>query len=81
MVLTGLTLSPGMDAVAPLLLTVFGGRQSARTLHFVTANLIVVFVVVHLAEVLIAGAWNEIRSMVTGWYIARPARAEGETAP
>jgi thiosulfate reductase cytochrome b subunit len=71
MVLTGLTLQPGMDAVAPVLLDVFGGRQSARTLHFVFANLVVLFVIVHLVEVLISGVWNEVRSMITGWYVAR----------
>jgi thiosulfate reductase cytochrome b subunit len=74
MLLTGLTLSPGMDAVAPVLLDLFGGRQSARTIHFVTANLIVLFVVVHLAEVLVSGVWNEVRSMITGWYVARTER-------
>ena len=71
MVLTGLTMSPGMDAIAPVLLDVFGGRQSARTLHFVTADLLVLFVLVHLIEVLISGLWNELRSMITGWYVAR----------
>jgi thiosulfate reductase cytochrome b subunit len=71
MVLTGLTLQPGMDAIAPVLLTVFGGRQSARTLHFLFANLLVLFVLVHVIEVLISGVWNEIRSMITGWYVAR----------
>ena len=74
MLLTGLTLSPGMDAGFPFLLDLFGGRQSARTLHFVSASLIVLFVAVHLLEVLIAGAWNEIRSMVTGWYVVRRGR-------
>ena len=68
MVLTGLTLSPGFDAFCPLLLTLFGGRQSARTLHFVFANLIVLFVIVHVVEVIIAGAFNEIGSMITGRY-------------
>jgi thiosulfate reductase cytochrome b subunit len=71
MVLTGLTLQPGMDAIAPVLLTVFGGRQTARTLHFLFANLLVLFVLVHVIEVLISGVWNEIRSMITGWYVAR----------
>lgn len=71
MLLTGLTLSPGMDAGFPFLLDLFGGRQSARTLHFVSASLIVLFVAVHLLEVLLAGPWNEIRSMVTGWYVVR----------
>ena len=72
MVLTGLTMSPGVDAFAPWLLDVFGGRQSARTLHFMFAALIVLFIVVHLVEVVLAGPLNEIRSMITGRYVVRP---------
>ena len=68
MVATGLTMSPGIDAAAPWLLTVFGGRQSARTLHFLFAVLIVAFIVVHVAQVFLAGPINEIRSIVTGRY-------------
>ncbi len=68
MVLTGLTMSPGFNAIAPVLLDLFGGRQSARSLHFLTANLIVLFVVVHVAMVFVAGAVNEIWSMITGRY-------------
>jgi thiosulfate reductase cytochrome b subunit len=68
MVLTGLTMSPGFDAVLPVLLTLFGGRQSARTIHWICANLIVLFVLVHVIEVFIAGAANEIGSMITGRY-------------
>ncbi len=71
MVLSGLTMSPGFDAVAPWLLSLFGGRQSARTIHFITANLIVLFVIVHVVEVFIAGVGNEIRSMITGRYAIR----------
>lgn len=68
MVLTGLTMSPGMNAVAPFLLDLFGGRQSARALHFISAALLVLFVVVHLAMVLLSGVWNNLRSMITGRY-------------
>tara|TARA_R110002110_G_scaffold115205_3_gene285788 strand:+ start:5388 stop:6233 length:846 start_codon:yes stop_codon:yes gene_type:complete len=68
MVLTGLTMSPGFDAVAPWLIDLFGGRQSARSIHFISASLIVLFVVVHLVEVVLAGPINEIRSMLTGQY-------------
>lgn len=68
MVLTGLTMSPGMNAVAPFLLDLFGGRQSARAIHFITASLVVLFVLVHLAMVLLSGVWNNLRSMVTGRY-------------
>lgn len=74
MVLTGLTMSPGVDASCPWLLDIFGGRQSARTLHFLFASLIVLFVVVHLAEVLLAGPINEVRSMLTGHYRVPEAR-------
>jgi thiosulfate reductase cytochrome b subunit len=76
MVATGLTMSPGFDAVAPWLLTVFGGRQSARTIHFISANLIVLFVLVHVVEVFIAGVFNEVGSMITGRYAIRQEAAE-----
>ena len=69
MVLTGLTMSPGFDAVCPWLLDVFGGRQSARSIHFICASLIVLFVLVHLIEVVLAGPVNEVRSMLTGRYV------------
>jgi thiosulfate reductase cytochrome b subunit len=72
MVLTGLTMSPGFDAVLPWLLDLFGGRQSARTVHFISANLIVLFVLVHVIEVFLAGVVNEIRSMITGRYVVPP---------
>lgn len=68
MVLTGLTMSPGIDAAFPFLLDIFGGRQSARSIHFISASLIVLFVFVHLVEVMLAGPINEIRSMLTGYY-------------
>ena len=68
MVLTGLTMSPGFNAIFPWLLDVFGGRQSARSVHFICASLIVLFVIVHLVEVVLAGPINEIRSMLNGWY-------------
>lgn len=74
-VLTGLTMSPGFNAIAPLLLDIFGGRQSARSLHFIAANLLVVFLVIHLVEVVVAGAWNEIRSMITGKFVVPPGPA------
>jgi Ni/Fe-hydrogenase b-type cytochrome subunit len=67
-VLTGLTLSPGMDSAWPWLLDLFGGRQSARSLHFIAAVLIAAFILVHLVMVVLAGPVNEIRSMITGRY-------------
>jgi thiosulfate reductase cytochrome b subunit len=68
MVATGLTMSPGFNAAAPWLLDLFGGRQSARSIHFICAALIVLFVVVHLVMVLASGVWNNLRSMITGRY-------------
>ena len=73
MLLTGLAMSPGMDAALPILLDVFGGRQTARTIHFISASFIVIFVVVHLVMVLITGVWNNLRSMITGRYVIAPA--------
>ncbi|MGO6818495.1 cytochrome b/b6 domain-containing protein [Rhizobium leguminosarum] len=68
MIGTGLTMSPGFNAVAPWLLDLFGGRQSARTLHFLTAFSLVAFVAVHVAMVLVSGVFNNLRSMITGYY-------------
>ncbi|MBX3595574.1 MAG: cytochrome b/b6 domain-containing protein [Sphingomonas sp.] len=65
-ILTGLTMSPGMDAAWPWLLDLFGGRQSARSLHFIAAVALAAFIVVHLALVILAGPVNEVRSMITG---------------
>ncbi|MBC8020185.1 MAG: cytochrome b/b6 domain-containing protein [Methyloceanibacter sp.] len=72
MLLTGLAMSPGMDAAFPVLLDMFGGRQSARTIHFIAATGIVIFVVVHLVMVLITGVLNNLRSMITGRYVVEP---------
>ncbi|WP_293902117.1 cytochrome b/b6 domain-containing protein [Phenylobacterium sp.] len=81
MVLTGLSMSPGFNATVPGLVDLFGGRQSARTFHFLSASLIVTFVMVHVALVLVSGFWNNIRSMITGRYaIEVEAPAKGETA-
>ena len=68
MVLTGLCMAPAIGAAAPWLIDLFGGRQSARTIHFLSASLIVGFVLLHLAMVVASGAWNNIRSMITGRY-------------
>ncbi|NEJ10709.1 hypothetical protein GR238_35800 [Rhizobium leguminosarum] len=68
MLATGLTMSPGMDAGFPFLLDIFGGRQSARGIHFICAWSIVLFVLVHVAMVILSGLWNNMRSMVTGRY-------------
>lgn len=67
-VVTGLTMSPRIDAGFPFLLTLFGGRQSARTIHFICAFSFLGFVLIHLFMVLVSGVWNNLRSMITGRY-------------
>lgn len=68
MLATGLTMSPGMDAGYTFLLDLFAGRQSARLIHFFSAWALVLFVIVHVAMVVLSGFWNNMRSMVTGRY-------------
>ena len=68
MVLTGLTMSPNIDSAWPWLLDLFGGRQSARSIHFICAMLLAGFIAVHVLMVILAGPRNELRSIVTGWY-------------
>ena len=69
MLLSGLGMSPGVDAAFPFILDIFGGRQSARTIHFVAMNLLVLFVIVHVLLVLVSGLWNNLRGMLTGWFV------------
>lgn len=73
-VLMGLAMSPRMDTTLGWLLDLIGGRQSARTIHFVIAFLFVVFLLVHLFEIVVSGASNELRSMITGRYRVPGAR-------
>ena len=63
---TGLALSPGFNAVLPFFVDVLGGRQSARTLHFFVTDLLVVFLVVHLVMIALAGFWSRMREMTVG---------------
>ena len=72
-VLTGLTMSPTIDSAFPGLLWVFGGRQSARTIHFICAFSFLGFFIIHIVMVVLSGTWNNIRSMITGRYAIEPA--------
>ena len=72
MILTGLTMSPAIDARFHLLSILLGGRQSARTLHFLSASALVLFALVHVVMVFAAGPINEMRSMITGWFVIKP---------
>jgi thiosulfate reductase cytochrome b subunit len=78
-ILMGLGMSPWADTIVPGWVDLFGGRQSARTIHFIAAWLIVAFVLIHVFEVVVAGFWNHLRSMITGRYRV-PEEARHETS-
>ena len=81
MILTGLAMSPAMDAAWPWLLDIFGGRQSARSIHFIAAAGLVGFIVIHLALVILAGPVGEVMSMITGrWKLPETPVVEAEPA-
>ena len=67
-VLMGLAMSPHMDTVLGWLVDLVGGRQSARTIHFIIAFGFIGFVLIHVFEVLVSGVFNQLHSMITGNY-------------
>jgi thiosulfate reductase cytochrome b subunit len=70
-ILTGIGMSPGLDAAVPVTV-LLGGRQTSRSLHWIFSNLMLAFIIVHLAMVVLAGPYNEIRSMITGKFRIDP---------
>ena len=69
-ILSGLAQSPGFVAAHPWVLELFGGgRHTARSLHVLSMVLILLFVIIHVFEVFVAGFVNEIRSMITGRFV------------
>jgi thiosulfate reductase cytochrome b subunit len=79
LILAGLAMSPAIDAAVPLLPWIFGGRQSARTIHFICAWTLVLFALVHITMVVLSGVWNNLRSMITGRYAIETERGAHET--
>ncbi len=79
-VATGLAMSPALDATVPWLPGLFGGRQAARTVHFVACFAFVGFVAGHLFMVTLTGLWNNTRSIITGWYRTRSEGGMDDTA-
>lgn len=67
-VLMGMAMSPTLDTLLTGWIDLFGGRQSARTIHFLVAWALIAFVAIHVFEVIITGLWNNLRSMITGRY-------------
>jgi thiosulfate reductase cytochrome b subunit len=70
-VLTGLAMSPWLNAAIPGWVDLLGGRQSARTTHFFIAWLLLAFVFLHVLLVFAGGFWNHLRSMISGRYRIR----------
>ena len=66
MIWTGLAMSPAITSVVPALVDAVGGQQSARTIHFLAAAALVVFLVVHVAMVVRAGFTDPMRAMIRG---------------
>jgi thiosulfate reductase cytochrome b subunit len=66
MVFTGLAISPGIEPAAPWLVDMLGGRQSARSIHFITAFAILGFFAVHLVMVLLTRPLRQIAMMLHG---------------
>lgn len=63
---TGLAMSPAIASVLPSAVTILGGQQSARTLHFFVSGFLVLFLLVHIFMVWLAGFRNRMRAMITG---------------
>lgn len=80
MIATGLCMSPAINAAAPWMLDLFGGRQTARTVHFLTMLALFAFFVVHMAMILAAGPLNEMRAILTGRYRIDPEETGVERA-
>jgi thiosulfate reductase cytochrome b subunit len=71
---TGLALSPAFDSAFPATVNLLGGRQSARTLHFFVSDLLVLFLIVHVAMIVLSGFWSRMRGMITGRVVAPTER-------
>jgi thiosulfate reductase cytochrome b subunit len=63
---TGLAMSPAFVSAVPAAVTLLGGQQSARTIHFFVTIFLVLFLVVHVVKVFLAGFRNRMRAMITG---------------
>ena len=63
---TGLAMSPAFASVFPSAVSVLGGQQSARTIHFFVTVLLVLFLLVHIMMICVAGFRNRMRAMITG---------------
>ena len=75
----GMAMSPFLNSLLPGWVDLFGSRQTARTIHFIVAWLLLGFVFIHVFEVIITGLWNNVRSMTTGKYHIDTTHKEGRS--
>jgi len=75
-ILSGMTMSNTAVAIFPWLIELYGGRQSARTLHFIGAMLLLAFLFIHIFQIFVAGFKNEMRSIITGYFVVNRERNE-----
>jgi len=79
-ILMGLAMSPHLDSVLGWMVDLVGGRQSARTWHFIAAFAFLGFVAIHVFMVLVTGPWNQVRAMVTGNYVVHDVPRDAAAA-
>jgi len=70
-ILSGFAMSPSITSVFPVFVEVFGGHQTARTIHFLLANLLMLFLLAHVTMVVLAGFASRVMTMITGRPVAR----------
>ena len=73
---TGLAMSPAFTAAVPESVILLGGRQTARTLHFFISGLLLLFLIVHVTMIAMAGFWTRMRAMISGRGVADPEEKE-----
>ena len=78
---TGLAMSPGFVSAVPATVTLLGGQQSARTIHFFVSVFLLLFLLVHVGMVWFAGFWSRMRAMITGRVDLPSADAPAVTKP
>jgi thiosulfate reductase cytochrome b subunit len=71
MIWTGLAMSPAFTSAFPAAVTMLGGQQSARTIHFFVSLSLVLFLLIHITMVILAGFGNRMRAMITGHTVTR----------
>jgi len=65
-IITGFAMSPAITSVIPQFVTIFGGHQTARTIHFFLGDVLILFLLVHIAMVIVSGFSSRMLAMITG---------------